>query len=791
LLSEIEVQPKVPHADCNSCPLRDRPFVPSYGPQAADVVCIGEAPGIKEAIYGKPFVGPSGRLLKAVLNHAGIKEQEVFFTNTVLCHPDGNENPGPEAIQACSRRLQAEITGREPKTILALGNFAARAVLGTSDGIMRLRVGPPKASPNYPNVQIIPTIHPAAALRASDYFPFIVTDIGKVNYGPRGWIPPGYAVATPNDALVRIEELRGRDPLTIDIEVAIEKDISYEHPSKYRLLCIGIADCEGLTTVFPREILEDYGPRTALGEVLTGARIICHNGKFDIPGLRQIAPKARLWGDTLIQSYILDERGGIHGLKFRARELLGAPDYALDIKKYTGVRGNFEDIPPDELHRYNAYDVALTYQLYHLQKRRIDEFDAAHQGEYPNLQKLHDFLIEASNALMEVETQGVMVNADYLESLDRRFSASLAAQESQLQQWVANPRSPKQVTEALQLLGVTTASTDVRHLQDILKEVNSYFELEINDALRTRASEVKHFIDAILAYRKEQKLLGTYIHGTQKRLHNGYIHPNYLLHGTTTGRLSCRNPNIQNIPRGSEIRKLFIAAPGNLLVQADFKQGELRIIAVLSGDKYFTEIFAEGRDLLSEIAAKFYGSQFTKEQRVKAKNIFYGSMYGGGGYKLSEYANATVEEVKEFQHQLFKLMPKVRRWQEETQAKVLAGNDLITAFGRHRRYLLITNENKKDILKECLAYVPQSTLSDICLAGLVSLVESPTSSWLKVRTTVHDSILAECPASMVDDAQGVLNDTLPRIAAERFSSSIPFPIDLQVGRSWGEVQDIA
>lgn len=750
--------------------------MPSFGPRKARTVCVGEAPGVQETIYGRPFIGNSGRLLKEVLRHSGIKNDETFYTNVVLCRPERNSDPSKEAIAACSQRLHNEITGRQPETIVALGNFAAKALLRTSDGIMRLRVGPPKTHEAFPNVQIIPTIHPAAALRAADYFPFIVTDVGKVAYGPRGWSPPEYAVADTGNAAGYIERLVGRDPFTIDIEVAVEKDLSFEHPAKYRLLCVGIADNVGSTVVFPGEILDNLTHRTAIGALLSQARIICHNGKFDIPGIRQFAPGARLWFDTLLAHYCLDERRGIHGLKFISREYLAAPDYAAEIKKYIQRGHGFDNIPSDVLFRYNAYDVALTYQLYRIFRRRL-----ANTG----LSVLHEFLVEASNALMQVETEGVMVDVDYLESLDRNFSARLDTQDAQLQQWVANPRSPKQITEALKSFGVTTTSTDVPHLQAIVKSIDKYLSMEASGEARERAIQVKDFITALLTYRKDQKLFGTYIRGVQKRLHKGRIHASYLIHGTTTGRLSCRNPNVQNIPRGSEIRKLFVAANENCFVQADFKQGELRVIATLSGDQYLTSVFAEGRDLLNEIAARFYGPNFTKEQRVKAKNICYGSMYGMEALKLTTYANVSVQEARVFQRELFNLMPSVRLWQETTRSHVLAGNDLVTAFGRRRRYMLITDENRKDIEKECLAFVPQSTLSDICLASLIRLVDLGFSP----RLTVHDSILCESRLDRLDETTGALNVILPRIAAERFSNRVPFPVELQIGRSWGEVTE--
>ena len=511
------VNNKVEGADCSVCPLRTEPFVPSYGPVTAPVVCVGEAPGLQESIYGRPFVGKSGKLLKAVLSHAGVQTENVFYTNTVLCRPPDNSDPPKEAIQACSRRLHNEIAGRQPSTIIALGNFAAKTLLQTSTGIMQLRVGPPKTSPNFPSARIIPTIHPAAALRASDYFPFIVTDLGKIAYNGQEWEPPEYVVATPDDAIQRINELARCNTITVDIEVDVEKDLSYEHPSKYRLLCVGAAGELGTPVVFPREVLERRDYRIALGEALAQSRIIAHNGKFDIPGLRQLlegSPRTgrrlTLWFDTMLAHYCMDERGGIHGLKFLAREILGAPDYSADIKKWIRFGAGFGEIPPDILHRYNAYDVALTRDLYRIFERRLND---------TGLRELHDFLVYASNALMQVETDGVAVDLEYLETLDRDFSASLAAQDAQLQQWVANPRSPKQIIAALANLGVTTASSDVSHLRSIRKEIDEYMGLDIDSEVLASAKSVANFIDALLAYRKDQKLHGTYVGGIRKRLH--------------------------------------------------------------------------------------------------------------------------------------------------------------------------------------------------------------------------------------------------------------------------------
>ena len=130
-----------PLARCEECPLFDEnTFVPSDGPEHADVILVGEAPGLNETRTGKPFTGKSGQLLNMLLQHSGLEREEVFITNVCLCRPRSNANPPKQAIRSCKDRLDSEIVNREPKTIVSLGNFASRAILGTSTGIDRKSV---------------------------------------------------------------------------------------------------------------------------------------------------------------------------------------------------------------------------------------------------------------------------------------------------------------------------------------------------------------------------------------------------------------------------------------------------------------------------------------------------------------------------------------------------------------------------------------------------------------------------------------------------------------------------
>lgn len=768
---------KHPLADCEHCPLVNERLVPSASPQGATLAVVGEAPGYQETVYGQPFVGPSGKLIKELLGNAGVVWESTFRTNVVLCRPPNNEDPSPEAITACKPRLLAEIDASGCDTVLATGGFAAKAFTGSGDGILKQRIGPPKRSIHNSGLRVVPTVHPAYVLRSSDAFPFLVTDIQKIREQVRTFQEPEYVVPnSANEANALLEIFVPGRPLAVDIETRVDKETAYEHASQYDLLCIGLSN-GAHTVILPGEYLQDRAVGFRLGTTLSNSRIIAQNGKFDIPALWRFAPNLRLWFDTLLASYALDERtSGIHSLDYMGQEHLGAPNWKADIKQYTKGSGDYGRIPRDTLHRYNAFDVACTYQLYVLLRERL---------RARNLLHLHDFLVRASNALMRMEDEGVAIDTAHLAELGRDFSARLSAQETRLSQWVANPRSWQQVQAALNSLGVGTPSTDVSHLQQIRARMDEY--ISAGRAV-TKAQVVCEFIDALLDYRHWHRLHSTYVEGTRKRLYNGRIHTSYKLHGTVTGRLSSANPNVQNIPREGGLRPLYVASNGNIFLEVDFAQGELRIITLLAGVDRWTEAFRQGRSPLRELAAELFGASYTLQQYTRTKNIVYGTSYGmvlGRGDQGVKYARNELkmsnDEAYRYQQRYFALVPEVPLWQEKTRAFVKGGGTLTTYKGRSRHFWHISKENEKDILNEALAFVPQSTLSDICLTGTCLLVERGYHP----RITVHDSVVVECRTDDVEPTQAAITAAM-REAAEEFTTDIPMPVEYKISKVWGK-----
>ena len=768
-----------PLADCQNCPLFERnAFCPSEGPEKADLVLVGEAPGRNEIREQTPFIGASGQLLNMVLENYGINRAEVFVTNTVLCQPADNANPQADAIKACGERLHREITDREPTTIMALGNFAARRILKTQQGITALRAGPPKVSPDYPGVRIIPSFHPAASLYNPGAFPDIVTDFGKIAKVDveSSWSPPDIEILDSRDAADGLRDLLpGRDrPISVDIEVGIDKDIDTVHPEQYDLLCVGIGYARGKVLVIGENGLRLQEVRDALSRVLTENRIIAHNGKFDLGGLWEISPQARVWFDTMLASYALDERRGIHSLEYNAMERLGAPSWKHELAHYLGDGKNYDVIPRPILYRYNGYDVHNTYLLWELFEQELDE----------ELRLLHDHLVESGNMLMHVERNGVAVDVEYLDVLTDeytkiidhlRFELQLKADDSNY-----NPNSWQQVTKVLkEVYKKRVPNTQKQTLVDVQEA-----------AARGGNQELYDFLALHLEFKKEAKAYGTYVKGTRKRLYKGRVHSTYMLHGTVNGRLASRNPNLQNVTRGSRLRRLFIPRSGTtVLGQGDYRQAELRVVCTLARDPYLKSILDDDdRNIFIEIGREFYGSDFTKadkEQYIRTKAIVHGLNYGREAYSIAMEHKMSLDKAQQYIDQFFELIPEVVAWRASVKEQVHSGQDLVSPFGNRRRFWLITKESRESVEKEALAFFPQNIVSNLLLRAGIRLANEGMQDMLRIP--IHDSWLFECERDIQGDVGEHVSRVMEETAREYFTDYVKFPVDLEFGVSWGDL----
>ncbi len=789
---------KKPGADCDNCPLALESCIGEPYNPGARFIAITQAPSVNDIFQGGVHTTDATKLFQKVLNFNGIPKTDFNYIPVVQCSGfyDLNLTEKTRAVRACSKYVLDYVENTGAEACLSLGPDATLQAMGTR-GWASVRPGPARVRGGSLTLPVVPTASPQLCMVQQDKFPFLVTDVSKlVNEAPKFVAPDYNVITTEQQALDYLNWVldQPEDIFTVDIETASEKDLAFENPEKFEMLCIGVKYADTMVQVFAEASLtkEVY---VLLKSVMLRNRVLAHNGKFDLGGLRPHIQKVFLFFDTMLASYIFDERSGVHGLKYLAAEFLGAPDWDSEIKQYVGVSKNFGLVPKDILHKYNAYDVHCTYLLHLMYETRFENAP-------PELHDAYELLISASNMLQDVEHNGFAIDEEYLGPLSEKFvrdtdisRRNLAYQALTLSEGVLfdvkmgfNPNSPIQVKEFFASVGIKIDSTDADTLGKIINYDGDVIPRVVRD-----------FAKGILDHRSKIKLGKTYIEGTKQRLYKGRIHPNYLLHGTTTGRLSCRNPNLQNIPRKSPIKRMFIpSGPGRILINVDYSQAELRVLSWLSGDSYFTPIFNEGiRDPFDELVPVLYPDAESKEEmdkdvwkenRTMVKTYVYGLGYGRTEYGIARGFGIDVDLARSYMDRFFAVIPEIREWQERTKQAVMDGEDLVTAYGRHRRYNLITKANKDNVMNEALAFLPQSTASDMTLT---SAIEAQSTLRLqfdtKIVNLVHDAVMLDAPEKVAEEVIEYMERKMIQCAQRVVGDFVKFAVSSSYGNSWEEL----
>ena len=306
----------------------------------------------------------------------------------------------------------------------------------------------------------------------------------------------------------------------------------------------------------------------------------------------------------------------------------------------------------------------------------------------------------------------------------------------------------------------------------------------------------KHpIVPLVLEYREMTKLKSTYTDGLQKAIGpDGRIHTTFQMTVTDTGRLSSRDPNLQNIPvrrkLGAGIRRMFVAGPGNVLVDADYSQIELRLLAHISGDETMREAFLSGEDIHAVTASQVFGlplDQVTHEIRGRAKAVNFGIVYGISAFSLAQDIGVTQAEAKQYIDAYLAKYHGIREYMENTIAQARERGYVSTLFGRRRAMpeLTASNYNLRAFGERVARNMPiQGTAADIIKLAMIR-VHARLSKELpeaKLLLQVHDELIVECPQALADKAAAILKEEMEHTA----DYSVPLTADAHAGHSWAD-----
>lgn len=409
------------------------------------------------------------------------------------------------------------------------------------------------------------------------------------------------------------------------------------------------------------------------------------------------------------------------------------------------------------------------------------ETEVIEQGMEQLLREIEMPLIEV---LADMEHTGVRVNADGVRSFGEMLTEKIESMQAQIYEIAGhefNILSPKQ-------LGVVLFEELCLPAGKKTKTGWST-NAEVLESLRDKDP----IIEPILQYRKLTKLSSTYVEGLLKTVSpDSRIHTCYRQTETRTGRISSTEPNLQNIPvrteLGREMRKFFIAEEGYTLLDADYSQIELRLVAHLCDDENMQKTFAENRDIHRSTAAQVFHlpeDMITKEMRSAAKAVNFGILYGIGAFSLSKDIGVTVKKAEQYINDYLDSFPNIRAFMEDTVEQAKQCGYVTTLFGRKRYVpeLRASNKMMQAAGKRIAMNTPvQGTAADIIKAAMVRVwkrlkTELPNA---KLILQIHDELIVEAPLQDATKAAEILKTEMENACKLR----VPLTVEVEQGESW-------
>ena len=510
---------------------------------------------------------------------------------------------------------------------------------------------------------------------------------------------------------------------------------------------------------------------------------VAHNFKFDYKVLQKYGVTFKgLMFDTMIAHYLLNPDGR-HGMDYLAEMHLNY--VPVSIETLIGKKGkgqlSFREVPVHKATEYAAEDADVTYQLYQLFAPLLAK---------ENLEELfYKIEMPLMRVLADMELAGVLLDLGWLQQESKDLENDLKKLESEIFRLAGtefNINSPKQLGEIL---------FEKLELDPKAKKTKTGQYQTSEDILQKLAS--KHdIIPLILQHRTYQKLKSTYVDALPLQIEplDGRVHTNFSQTTAATGRLASVNPNLQNIPirteRGQQIRGAFVAAPGHVIISADYSQIELRLIAEISDETNMIQAFQNGEDIHASTASKLFDiplSEVSREQRSQAKTVNFGIVYGQGAFGLADQTGLSRAQAKALIDEYYKTYPNLKAWMQNQvkKARDLGYVETLLHRKRHLKDISSANFVVRGVAERVAVNAPiQGTAADIIKIAMINIDRELREKQLKTRMLlqVHDELIFEAPEDEVETAKTLIRKEMEGALETR----VPLLVEVGVGKNWLE-----
>jgi DNA polymerase-1 len=512
---------------------------------------------------------------------------------------------------------------------------------------------------------------------------------------------------------------------------------------------------------------------------------IAQNIKYDMSVLRNygIEIKGATY-DTMLAHYLIEPEKR-HGMDALALAYLSYEPMSIEnlIGKKGAKQGNMREVELNLIKEYAAEDADITLQLKPFLDKQLTTNPKA-------VQLLHEVEMPLARVLSTIECEGVNLDVPFLQEMSKTLEADSKAVQEKIFATAGqefNIASPKQLGEIL---------FEKLKLDPKAKKTKTGQYMTGEEVL-TKLEAEHEIASLILDFRELQKLKSTYVDALPALISpkTGRIHTSFMQAVTATGRLSSKDPNLQNIPirtvRGREIRKAFIPRDENhLILSADYSQIELRIMAAFSKDESMLDAFNNGLDVHKATAAKVFHvplEEVTSDMRRKAKTVNFGIIYGVSAFGLAAQLAISRTEAKEIIDQYFVEFPKVKTFMDQSIADARENGYVETVLGRRRylRDILSANMNERGFAERNAINAPiQGSAADMIKVAMIQIQDFLERENLKSKMilTVHDELVFDAHKDEVDYLKTQIN----KIMCEAMDLGVAMETGIGVGENWLE-----
>lgn len=506
---------------------------------------------------------------------------------------------------------------------------------------------------------------------------------------------------------------------------------------------------------------------------------IGHNVKFDARSISKYYGEVPpgLYADTMLLQHLVNENMMSYSLEQLIMQNYGKHDaYYKD-----GKLGKFiTSVPFSKAAQYVHLDARWTWMLYERLWNKIKTDTTLFNAFYQDAEVLR--------VLMVMENEGIPVDHRNMQRLGKELDIEMRDILLSLYEYTPagfNPDSTK-------------------HKQNFLFNKKRQGGLGLKpykltkggapsvDEESLRFLEREHpAIGLLIKWSETQKLKSTYVDGLLPKLYQSKLHPSFHLHRTATGRLSSSDPNLQNIPRDSNVRSLFVAPEGRILLVADYDQIELRIMAMYSQDKALLNVFNTGIDIHTGAAALLFGKRVedvTPEERQIGKGVNFLTAYGGGAGKLARTTGITFDQAQETIKEYYRQFSGLYDWKQEIIAIGRRMGYVTTWSGRRRRLpdlLSSDSEARSRAERQAVNAVVQGSAADLCKGAMINIHNTLASKDVRMMVQVHDELVASVPEDHLDE---IIEPFLEAMGNGTVIQGVPLMVSYHHAYNWAEAK---